>query len=623
MKKHFLFGKPLSNAVAHTQRLRKLKALPILSSDALSSVTYGTEEILRVLMIGGLAFLSVSLPIAIAICLLLVILGASYYQTIQAYPNGGGAFMVAKENLGEVPSLLAAAALLLDYLLTVAVSIAAGVRAITSAFPHLIPFTVILCVFTIIFVAWMNLRGAQESATTFAYPTYIFIFIIISMLCIGISKVWFAPAALAEHLSHVQRNHPSLMDPATATLSVYMVLKAFSAGCSALTGVECIANAVPAFKKPEVANARKTLIWMVLILGVMFLGITYLANALHLVPDDNQSVLSQLGHFVFGNSIAYYLLQIATAAILLLAANTAFTGFPRLASILSHHNYLPKQFSSLGDRLSFSNGVASLAGFSCLLIIIFHGDAHSLIPLYSVGVFLAFSLSQGGMVKFWIQKRCPQWQFKCFINALGCLATLTALMVIIESKFFEGAWMTAIMITGAPILFFAVHKHYKAVDSELSVKVEEANQYLQTMSSVKAKVIVPVSRVHRGTLAALNFANHVSDDITAVCVEVNPKQTEKLKQIWAQLHINIPLVVLPSPYRETITPLRRFIREQDARNPERGLCMIVMPEAIPTRWWHYLLHNQRAPLLKASLFLNRKHKGTTRIFVDVPYQLKR
>ena len=620
MKKHLLFGKPLSNAVAHTQRLRKLKALPILSSDALSSVTYGTEEILRVLMIGGLAFLSISLPIATAICLLLVLLGASYYQTIQAYPNGGGAFMVAKENLGEVPSLLAAAALLIDYLLTVAVSIAAGVRAITSAFPHLIPFTVILCVITIVFVAWINLRGAQESATIFAYPTYIFIFLILSMLAIGVTKVLLAPELPSMPVNSL---HPPAFDPAMASISLYMILKAFSAGCSALTGVECIANAVPAFKKPEVRNARTTLLWMVGILGVMFLGITYLADALHLIPDDSQSVLSQLGHFVFGNSLAYYLLQIATAAILFLAANTAFTGFPRLASILSHHSYLPKQFSSLGDRLSFSNGVLSLAGFSCLLIVLFRGDAHNLIPLYSVGVFLAFSLSQFGMVKFWLKKRHPRWPIKCLINALGCLATLTALGVIIESKFFEGAWMTVIMITVAPLLFLAVHKHYKAVDHELSVKVDEANQYLQTMSTVKAKVIVPVSRIHRGTLAALNFANHISDDVTAVCVQVDAKRTEKLRNIWAQLNINIPLVVLPSPYRETITPLRRFIREQDTRDPERGLCMIVMPEAIPTRWWHYLLHNQRAPLLKASLFLNRKHKGSTRIFVDVPYQLKR
>lgn len=619
MKKYLLFGKPFSNAVAHTQRLRKLKALPILSSDALSSVAYGTEEILRVLVIGGIAALGLSIHIAVAICVLLAILGASYYQTIEAYPNGGGAFMVAKDNLGELPSLLAAAALLIDYLLTVAVSVAAGIHAITSAFPHLIPFNVVLCVLTIILIAWLNLRGAQESATVFAYPTYAFIAIVLLTLGMGLHHLWLQPTvAPIQPAPH----HPGI-DSTTVALSMYLVLRAFSAGCSALTGIEGISNAVPLFKKPEVSNARQTLLLMVTLLGLMFFGISYLASGFHLLPEESQSVLSQLGHRVFGDSFAYYFLQTATAAILLLAANTAFTGFPRLASILSHHKYLPKQFSSLGDRLSFSNGIASLAAFSCILIIVFRGNAHHLIPLYSVGVFLAFSLSQAGMVKFWIQKRRPKWPVKCLINALGCLATLTALLVIIESKFFEGAWMTVLLIGGAPIAFFAVHKHYKTVDYELSVKIDEANQYLQTMASVKPKIIVPISRIHRGTLAALNFAQHVGDDVTAVTVDINPKRTEKLRHLWNQLHTNIPLVVLPSPYRETITPLKRFIKEQDARDPERGLCMIVMPEAVPTHWWHYLLHNQRAPLLKAALLLNRKHKGATRIFVDVPYQLKR
>lgn len=621
MKKYLLFGKPFSNAVAHAQRLRKLKALPILSSDALSSVAYGTEEILRVLVIGGVAALALSIPIAIAICVLLLLLGASYFQTIEAYPNGGGAFTVAKDNLGVLPSLLAAAALLIDYLLTVAVSVAAGVHAITSAAPQLAHYSVLLCVMTIIGIAWLNIRGAQESATVFAYPTYFFIILIVSLLGLGFFQLWFEPHTI--HVSPISHPPHTGLDTGAMALSAYMILRAFSAGCSALTGVEGISNAVPLFKKPEVGNAQKTLLLMIALLGLMFFGVSYLAASFNILPENSQTVLSQLGHQVFGDGIAYYMLQAATTAILFLAANTAFTGFPRLASILSHHKYLPKQFSSLGDRLSFSNGIASLAGFSCLLIILFHGSAHHLIPLYAVGVFLAFTLSQAGMVKFWIVKRRPKWQIKCIINALGGLATLTALAVIVESKFLEGAWITVILICSAPILFFAVHKHYKTVDYELSVKVDEANQYLQTMASVKPKVIVPISRIHRGTLAALNFAQHIGDDVTAVTVEIEPKRTEKLRSVWSQLHINIPLVVLPSPYRETITPLRRFIKEQDSRDPERGLCMIVMPEAVPTRWWHYLLHNQRAPLLKAALFLNRKYKGSTRIFVDVPYQLKR
>ncbi len=624
MKHNFFFGKPLSNAVAHEQRLPKIKALPILASDALSSVAYGTEEILLVLALGGISATVFSLHIGLAICILLALLGMSYYQTIQAYPSGGGAFVVAKDNLGEISGLLAAAALLIDYLLTVAVSVAAGVLAITSAFPSLMLHTVSLCVLIIFFIAWINLRGVRESAGIFAYPTYIFIFIVLILILISLSKIHFHPATTQAFVAAQVAKHSLLTGhKAAAAITTYMILKAFAQGCSALTGVECIANAVPVFKPPEVNNARKTLLMMVGILGTMFMGITYISNNLHLMPNDQQSLLSQLGHFAFHNSVLYYLLQVATAAILLLAANTAFTGFPRLASVLSEHKFLPKQFSSPGDRLSFSNGIVSLAVFSSLLVIMFRGNVNNLIPLYSIGVYLAFSLSQLGMVHFWFKRRLPKWRVKALINALGGIATVTALSVIIESKFLEGAWITVFLIGGAPIIFYAVRKHYLGVEQELSVKVEEANTYLDETANIKPKVLVPVSRMHRGTLAALNFAQHVSDDVIAVSVDINYKATEKLKNIWAQLNINIPLVILPSPYRETVMPLKRFIREQDKREPERGLCMIVMPEAIPSRWWHYLLHNQRAMLLKASLLLNRRHKGSTRIFVDVPYQLRK
>jgi amino acid transporter len=622
MKLRYFFGKPLSNAVAHEHRLRKLKALPILSSDALSSVAYGTEEILTVLVLGGTAALALSMHIAIAICILLALLGASYYQTIEAYPSGGGAFAVSRDNLGEIPSLLAAAALLIDYLLTVAVSVSAGILALTSAFPALMPHTVLLCVISILFIAWMNLRGVRESAGVFAYPTYIFIFVVILLMAIGFWKIHFHPQTVLAFQNHHGAENILPHDNAFVAISIYLILKAFSQGCSALTGIECIANAVSVFKQPEVSNARKTLIMMVTLLGIMFFGITYVANALHVIPNDKESVLSQIGHFVFHHSVLYYILQAATTAILLLAANTAFTGFPRLASVLSEYKFLPKQFSSPGDRLSFSNGIASLAAFSCILVIIFRGNVNSLIPLYSIGVYLAFSLSQLGMVRHWLRKRCANWQFKALINALGCIATITALGVIIVSKFLEGAWITVFLIGGAPIIFYIIHKHYNSVDQELSVKVTEANQYLYEMAQIKPKVVVPISRMHRGTLAALNLAQHVSDDVIAVSVDTSHKSTEKLRNMWSQLNINVPLVVLPSPYRETISPLKRFIREQDRREPERGLCMIVMPEAIPSKWWHYILHNQRATLLKASLLLNRKHKGSTRIFVDVPYQLK-
>lgn len=617
-KVHF-FGKPLATEAHAEQRLNKLKALPILSSDALSSVAYGTEEILHVLIFGGVAALSLSLPIAIAISCLLLILGASYWQTIHAYPNGGGAFTVARENLGIGAGLLAAAALLLDYLLTVAVSISAGVRAITSAFPALQSDAVLLGVVAIAFVTWINLRGVKESASVFAFPTYIFIGLVLFLIGSGIYKM--SQGTLTPEM--LSQSGKGEMGDSIGVISILLVLRAFSAGCSALTGIECVANSVPVFQPPEVKNANQTLLMMIVLLMTMFLGITWLAHYLQILPQGDESVLSQISHAVFGNGTLYYALQAATALILFLAANTAFTGFPRLASILSENKFLPKQLTTLGDRLSFSNGIILLAVLSSLLIIVFHAETHSLIPLYSVGVFLAFSLSQLGMVKRWLSLRRKGWRWKLAINVLGFVTTAIALLVIIESKFSEGAWLIAILVPIASSIFLKIHHHYKQVDRELAVTVEEAQHYLHKMDRVHPKIILPISKMHRGTLAALQFALQASPDVTAVLVNVKQEATDKVKRMWEQLNLKVPLVVLDSPFRATIIPLKKFIREQDLREPERGLCMLVLPEAIPTRWWHYFLHNQRATLLKASLYYNRRHKGNTRIFVDVPYQLKR
>lgn len=615
-KMHF-FGKPLATEAQDDQRLNKLKALPILSSDALSSVAYGTEEILHVLMIAGLAALSLSLPIAIAISCLLLILGASYWQTIHAYPNGGGAFTVARENLGVGAGLLAAAALLLDYLLTVAVSVSAGVRAITSAFPAFASETVLICVLSIAFITWINLRGVKESANIFALPTYAFIGLIISMIGLGIYKI--SNGTLTPEL--LQTPSKKLLDNPTTTIGILLVLRAFSAGCSALTGVECVANSVPVFQKPEVKNAKQTLLMMIFLLMAMFLGITYIADFLGVVPLEQESVLSQISRVVFGNGMFYYVLQAATALILLLAANTAFTGFPLLASVLSENKFLPKQLTTLGDRLSFSNGIILLAILSSLLVIIFDAETHALIPLYAVGVFLAFSLSQLGMVKRWVTLKKPGWQWKAAINALGFLATGIALLVIIESKFLEGAWMIVILVPILCWIFLKIHRHYKQADRDLAVNSKDAKLYLDKLENVFLKVVVPVSKMHRGTLAALDFARNISPDITAVLVNVKQDETDKLKKMWLELELNIPLVILDSPFRSTITPLKKYIKDRDKHEPERGLCAVILPEAIPTRWWHYFLHNQRATLLKASLYYSKKRKGTTRIFVDVPYQI--
>ena len=614
---NLLFGKPLSNETLGEQRLGKFKALPVFSSDALSSVAYATEEILHVLVLAGIAALGLSLPIAVAICLLIAILAISYWQTIFAYPNGGGAFTVARENLGEGAGLIAAAALLIDYVLTVAVSVTAGIEAIVSAFPVLYEHSVELSVISVAFIAVMNLRGVRESATAFAFPTYAFIILVlllVGMGCYGISS---------GHIRAYHIVHSHSLSELAQPVAIILILRAFSAGCTAMTGIECVANGVPAFQKPESRNAALTLAMLAGLLIVMFFGVTYLADHLMLFPEAKESILSQIAHKVYGDGTLYYALQFATMAILLLAANTSFAGFPRLASILAEQKYLPKQLTSLGDRLSFSNGIVVLALLSGILIILFRGETHLLIPLYAVGVFSAFSLSQLGMVSHWLRKRTVNWHTKAFINGLGFTATTVALGVIIESKFVEGAWLVVLCVPVLLMGFYKIHHHYHVVDHELSMTPEQANDYLNKISGLKPKVILPVSRIHRGTLAALVFAQTVSDDVTAVAVALDAKQMRKLEKEWKLLNVHIPLEILESPYRAMIDPLKTIIRQQDNRDPERGLCMLVFPQAIPTRWWHDMLHNQRSLFLKASLMFNRKHKGGTRVFVDVPYQLER
>lgn len=615
---NLLFGKPLSNEIAGEQRLAKYKALPVFSSDALSSVAYATEEILHVLVLAGAAVLGLSIPIAIAICILIGILAISYRQTIFAYPNGGGAFTVARENLGEAAGLVAAAALLIDYVLTVAVSVTAGIRAVVSAFPNLYSHSVELSLIAVAVIAIMNLRGVRESATAFALPTYIFIFLVLLLMAMGAYDIFmgYLPVHPTQYHSH------DLMQ-FTQPVAIILILRAFSAGCTAMTGIECVANGVPVFEKPESRNASRTLIMLAGLLICMFFGVTYLADHLMLFPEARESILSQIAHKIYGSGILYYGLQFATMAILLLAANTSFAGFPRLASILAQQKYLPKQLTSLGDRLSFSNGIILLAVLSAFLIIVFRGETHLLIPLYAVGVFSAFSLSQLGMVSHWLRERSHHWHVKSFINGLGFIATTVALGVIIESKFIEGAWLVVICVPVLLMGFYKIHYHYSVVDRELSMSPTQANEYLDKITGLEPKVILPVSRIHRGTLAALNFAQSVSDDVTAVAVAIDAEQIKKLEHDWKLLNITVPLIILQSPYRAAIDPLKQFIRQQDNRDPERGLCMLVFPQAIPTKWWHDMLHNQRSLFLKASLMFNRKHKGGTRVFVDVPYQLER
>lgn len=613
--RHFVLGSPLPTAAEGHQRLSKAKALAVFSSDALSSVAYATEEILLALVLAGTSALALSLPISLAITTLLVIVAASYYQTIHGYPSGGGAYIVAHDNLGVWPGLTAAAALLIDYVLTVAVSISAAVLAITSAFPALVPLRVEMCLLVIGLIAWANLRGVRESGTVFSIPTYVFIFMLLSLIVIGLVRL------VTGHLSPVPP--PVEAIHATQPLTLFLVLRAFASGCAALTGVEAISNGIPAFKKPEADNAGKTLIAMAALLGTMFMGITILARYLHIVPVEHESVVSQIGRQVFGNGPLYLGLQAATAVILALAANTSFADFPRLSAILARDRYLPRQLTALGDRLVFANGIAVLALLASLLVFVFGGNTHRLIPLYAVGVFLSFTLSQTGMVRHWQKERGPHWRLKAAVNGLGAIATGVVLLVIVISKFSRGAWIVIMLIPAFISAFAAIKRHYVTLAAQLTLRNLKPEPWPNVATHKRHKVVVAVSGMHRGTLAALKFARTMSADVTAVMVDVDPKETALVQERWKVWGHDVPLVVLDSPYRSTVEPLLAYLDKVDQRDPERGAAVVVLPEFVPARWWQHLLHNQTGVLLKTILHYRRGRTKKSRVIIDVPYHLER
>jgi len=611
-----VFGRPLSTAALKEQKVGKLAALPLFASDGLSSVAYATEEMLLALLIGGTAFLHFSLPIALVIGALLAIVAISYVQTVHAYPQGGGSYLVARENLGEWAGLVAAAALLIDYVLTVAVSIAAGVRAMTSAFPELMPYTILLCVAAVAFMAWANLRGVRESATALAFPTYGFIAMMSALVLVGLWRYWHGDIM-------AQPAPPLEMAHAMSELAVVLlVLRAFSSGCTALTGIEAVSNGVPTFKAPEARNAGITLVMLGTLMITLFLGVTVLAWKLNILPLKHESVVSQIAHVVFGDGTLYYTLQIVTMLILVLAANTSFAGFPRLASIVARDGYLPHQLTNMGDRLSFSNGIIALAGAAAFLLLVFGGSTHALIPLYTIGVFLAFVLSQTGMVWLWLKRRGPRWRVKAAINGLGAAASFIALLFIVESKFLGGAWVVVLLIPLVLYGFARIKRHYDAVAQQMSPRLGGLGERLPWVHHFHPKVVVPISKMHPGTLAALQFARAISDDITAVIVDLDPKQTARVRLAWRALRFKERLVVLDSPYRSVIEPIMTFLDEADRREPERGPAVVVLPEFLVTRWWENLLHNQTPLLLKAELLLRKGPRGESRIVIDVPYHLR-
>jgi amino acid transporter len=670
--KRLLVGRALRTEQAVHERLTKKTALAVFSSDALSSTAYATEEILLVLAVaaaatGGRSF-SYVVPVSIGIALLLAIVATSYRQTIHAYPSGGGAYIVAKENLGITPGLIAAAALLVDYVLTVSVSIAAGVAAITSAvqgtdYAWLDNHKVILCLIFISFIAVANLRGVRESGALFAAPTYVFLVSFLFMIAFGFFHYFtYGGAASIPTQEELKTAEGYSLQP----LTLFLLLGAFSNGCAALTGIEAISNGVQAFKKPEARNAAQTLVWMAVLLTTMFLGTSVMAYLYHVHPKQTETVISQFARIMFTGPLGwfYYVVQAATAAILVLAANTAFADFPRLSSLLARDRFLPRQFANRGDRLVFSNGIVILAIFSGLLVIGFGGDTSRLIPLYAVGVFLSFTLSQSGMVVHWLSERrklreqarqeaaakeaqavakdgdiqsnvvadvelenaeihrsyfvtdevtaSTNWRKSLVINAVGAFATFVVLCVFIATKFIHGAWIVVVVIPFLVVFFRAIHKHYVMVARQLST------EGLEPLKPIKHTVIVPISGIHRGVVAALQYARSIcSDKVQAVYVDFEEEATAALKDKWERWGAGVQLVVLPSPYRELTRPLLKHIHRLAQENHD-DIITVVLPEFIPAKWWQHILHNQSSLLLKGSLLFKR---GV--IVTSVPYHLER
>lgn len=615
--RQLVLGDPLPSEAAKHERLTNPKALAIFSSDALSSVAYATEEILLVLVAAGTQAVRISDWISVSIVALLAIVASSYFQTIHAYPKGGGTYIVTKENLGARYGQVAAASLLVDYVLTVAVSASAGSFAVVSAFPELRSFQVLIGLFFILLIAWGNLRGVKESGALFSLPTFCFIGIVALLIVTGTVRFlcgWITPSP-----------YPSIDPASLEPLSTFLILRAFASGCTALTGVEAISDGVPAFRPPEPKNAAKTLISMVGILAFLFIGITFLADNLHIVPSENESVLSQLGRTIFGDSLLYYALQIFTALILFLAANTAFADFPRLASFLARDGYLPRQLANIGDRLVYSNGIILLTVLAAVLLIEFHGDTHSLIPLYALGVFISFTLSQSAMVSRWYKVKGPKWRLKAAINAVGAVTTGVVLTIIFATKLLLGAWIVVILLVMMIAFFNSVRRHYRTLGEQVVVSHLDLSAIINERPEHRPyyKVVVPLARLNRSSLAAVQFARSISPDVTAVIIDLEPDQTEPMVREWKQSKIDVPITVLASPFRSVVEPLLEYLKEVDQRAPERGKAVVVLPELIPAKWWHHLLHNQIGFLIKTALIYSGKTRGTDRIIINVPYHLRK
>ncbi len=601
--KRWLVGDPLKTAQARHERLSKTIALAIFSSNAISSVAYATEEILLVLVLAGAAAVAWSIPVSLAILFLILILTISYRQIIYEYPDGGGAYVVARSNLGDRPALVAAAALMIDYVLTLAVSVAAGIAALTSAIPSLFVHREALGLIAILFMIVMNLRGVRESGKFFAIPTYFAIVALGFLVIVGTVRSFSNPGGPPNMTSSVDIEN----------LTLFLILRSFAAGCSAVTGMEIVSNGVKAFRPPESKNAATTMLWMSAILASLFIGISWMAYHHGILPKADETVISQLARLTFGTGLFYYTVQIGTMALLVLAANGAFAGFPNLASILARDGFMPHQMATFGDRLVFSNGIIILGFLACLLLILFQGDTHALIPLYAIGVFVSFTLSQAGMVKRWLMKKGPHWQTKLIVNGAGALTTGIATIIIATTKFMQGAWIVFLLVTILLLMFQGIRSHYKAVKEQIALDRRGERPPLPRRNIV----IIPISGLNRAVVRALDYARSRPGEVRAVYVDLDPEESAKVKIQWAQWGGGVNLIALSSPYRSVLGSLLDYVEEVLEKDPNAWIT-VVIPEILPARWWQNVLHNQRAFLLKAALLFKERV-----ILIDVPYHLTR
>lgn len=605
--RRLLIGETLSSEQLSHEKFSVLWGLPVLSSDAISSVAYAGEEILWVLIpVLGLASYKYMFYAALCIVFLLFLLIFSYRQTIDNYPQGGGSYIVSKDNLGTIPSLTAAAALSIDYILTVAVSTSAGTAAITSAIPALLEHKVIITIFIILILTIGNLRGLKDSSKIFGVPTYLFILVVGIMIITGIIKYYF--------LGYTPSRQVIIESQQTlGNITMFLFIRAFASGCTALTGVEAVSDGIPNFKAPAQKNAKIVLGLLAGIVLFIFGGLSYLSTLYHAVPSEQITVLAQIGTQVFGSGFMFYALQITTALILIMAANTAFADFPLLLSFISRDGYAPRQFSKRGKRLSFSNGIILLCIAASALIVLFGGKTHALMPLYAVGVFISFTLSQSGMFAKWIKEKTPGWRHKAVINGLGALVTFITVIIIGATKFVHGSWVVCIMIPVLVTVMLKIKEHYNRVAEQLKL-TEELSPKLAVDLEDKCKVIILVDSLNKSFVKSLNYARSISGNITAFHVSIDNEETEKLKRRWKEYDAGIPLVIKHSHYRDIYDPLITYIESEEYETKPGETITVVLTQFVITRWWHNVLHNQTALFIKNMLYKRRNIAVVT-----VPY----